>query len=70
MKGLRIRDVDLDHKWKNLKEKNEDGPDLSVHCMNKEAGLNPTIRDTYWLEWIRTRIKAIKMVMIIKTWEN
>lgn len=70
MKGLRIRDVDLDYKWKNLKEKNEDGFDLFVYCMNKEVGLNFIIRDTYWLEWIRIRIKVIKMVMIIKIWEN
>lgn len=57
MKVLRIRDVDLDHKRKNLKEKCEDGPDQSVHCRNEKAGLSPTIRDTYWLEWTETRIK-------------
>ena len=54
---------------KELK-KCQDGFDQSVHCRNEKAGVSSTIRDTYWLEWIGTRIKAFRGVMVIKTWGN
>lgn len=66
----RIRDVDLDHKWNKGKKMKRWFWSVLFIVWTRKARLNPTFRDTYWLEGIRTRIKAFKMVKIIKTWEK
>lgn len=64
MEGLKFRDVELDPKYKNLEEKNEGSPDQPFHFIDEKAGLNPTIRNDYWLVLITSRIKVFKMVTI------